>query len=348
MRICKYILYISALLANTLYLPSSPHAQVITPISFECGGVATADLDVGDVVTVTHSLDETDTFFSALVQVPQPPFVLISGVQTTVHTAGVPVTQVLPITTAPAAGTSISFAVTLFANNVAVDCPTYDATITKNVNLTNINSLPATLTYTINVENTGTGNLDAPVLSDTLTQGATSLTLTSGPTLTSGDVDNDGSIDPTETFVYTATYDVTQANMDDGGDIDNEVDFSATFLPTITSNVATTSIATNATLSVTKTAIPAFNVPAGQTVTYSYEVTNTGNQTLTNIVLTDLHNGSGPPPVPANETFTTDGGLPGGSSDGGDDGVWDILGPGDVITFTGSYVVTQNDVDTLQ
>lgn len=343
----KFLAFI--VLVSTVFLPRPLYAQVITPVSFECGGVATADLGIGDVVTITHSLDQTATFASALVQIPQPPFVLISGVQTTAYTAGVPVTQVLPITTAPAPGTSIAFAVQFFGNNVAIDCPTYDATISKNVDIINVGSLPATLTYTINVENTGTGNLDAPVLTDTLTQGTNTLSLTSGPTVTSGDLDGDGSIDPGETFVYTVTYDVTQANMDDGGDIDNIASFSATFLPAITSNTATTTITTNPSLTVSKTADDVTDVPAGQTVTYTYIVTNSGNQVISNITLADVHGGSGAAPLPANETLTTDGGLPGGSSDGvANNGVWDTLAPGDEVTFTGTYIVTQNDVDTLQ
>ncbi len=84
------------------------------------------------------------------------------------------------------------------------------------------------------------------------------------------------------------------------------------------------------------------------TVTYTYVVANTGNQFVSNISLTDAHTGSGPAPTPANETLTADNGIINDSTDAVVDGSWDRLAPGDEVTFTASYVVTQNDLDTLQ
>jgi large repetitive protein len=78
-------------------------------------------------------------------------------------------------------------------------------------------------------------------------------------------------------------------------------------------------------------------------------VTNTGNATLQNISLNDVHNGSGTPPLPGNETLLTDNGTLGDTTDSASaNGVWSVLAPGDVITFTSTYTVTQNDVDTKQ
>jgi large repetitive protein len=102
-------------------------------------------------------------------------------------------------------------------------------------------------------------------------------------------------------------------------------------------------------LTIVKTASPDVNVAAGQAVTYTYTVTNTGNTTLQNISLNDVHNGSGAPPVPGNETLLTDNGTLGDTTDSAPaDGVWSVLAPGDVITFTSTYTVTQQDVDTKQ
>jgi len=115
-----------------------------------------------------------------------------------------------------------------------------------------------------------------------------------------------------------------------------------------TDNIPITVTPGTSSLTVTKTALPAVNVPVGATITYTYVVTNTGDQVLTNISLSDSHNGSGPAPSPTNEALTLDGGAPGGSSDSGNNGIWDTLAPGDAVTFTGTYIVTQNDVDTLQ
>jgi large repetitive protein len=102
-------------------------------------------------------------------------------------------------------------------------------------------------------------------------------------------------------------------------------------------------------LQVTKLATPANNVPAGTTVTYTYTIRNSGNQTLTNVSLNDAHNGSGTPPVPRNESLTTDANTPLDSTDvTPNDGIWSKLAPGDVVTLTSTYIITQTDVDTRQ
>lgn len=102
-------------------------------------------------------------------------------------------------------------------------------------------------------------------------------------------------------------------------------------------------------LTISKVATPDTNVAAGTTVTYTYTVQNTGNQVVTNISLNDVHAGSGPAPVPGNETLTTDAGTANDSSDSTpNDGQWSTLAPGDVITLTATYTITQNDVDTKQ
>jgi large repetitive protein len=102
-------------------------------------------------------------------------------------------------------------------------------------------------------------------------------------------------------------------------------------------------------LVVTKVATPDTNVAAGTVVTYTYTVQNSGNQVLTNITLNDVHSGSGPAPVPGSETLTTDAGTTNDSIDSAaNDGLWSTLAPGDVITLTATYTITQSDVDTQQ
>jgi large repetitive protein len=102
-------------------------------------------------------------------------------------------------------------------------------------------------------------------------------------------------------------------------------------------------------LVVDKSADDTTDVVAGQVVTYTYVVRNTGAQPLSNISLNDAHNGAGPAPVPGNETLSVDGGVSNDSSDAApNDGVWSVLGPGDAVTMKATYTVMQADVDTLQ
>lgn len=220
-------------------------------------------------------------------------------------------------------------------------------TVAKDVDINNVTVLPTTLTYTITLENTGDTTLTGVTPVDTLTQNGidTSISL-SGPT---GDTNGNNEQETTETWVYTGTHVVTQAQLDDANDLENNVSVttSTTGATAQTAN-ASTSISPSPSITVTKTASSEVNVPAGVSITYTYVVTNTGNQTINNITLADAHGGSGPTPVPSNETLTTDAGTTGDSTDTSINGSWDSLAPGDQVTFTASYIITQNDVDTLQ
>ena len=86
---------------------------------------------------------------------------------------------------------------------------------------------------------------------------------------------------------------------------------------------------------------------AGDVITYTYTVSNVGNVNVNDIAITDTHNGSDPAPVPVDETLITDAAPTGDSIDAGADGTWDVLAPGDVVTFKGTYTVTQIDVENL-
>lgn len=83
----------------------------------------------------------------------------------------------------------------------------------------------------------------------------------------------------------------------------------------------------------------------GETTTYTYEVSNTGNVTLTNIEIQDTHEGVLLAPAPAGETITLQG--PNLTTDIGtpNDGVVDTLDVGSVVTFTITLTVTQEEVD---
>jgi hypothetical protein len=82
-----------------------------------------------------------------------------------------------------------------------------------------------------------------------------------------------------------------------------------------------------------------------ETTTYTYEVTNIGNVTLTNVAVQDTHEGVILTPAPSNETISAPG--PNLSSNVGtpNDGIIDVLDVGATATFTVTLTVTQEEVD---
>jgi len=209
-----------------------------------------------------------------------------------------------------------------------------------------------TITYTYTVNNTG----NVPIENVTISDPGPTFDGNPGTGSLSSFSPASATIPVGNSQVFTATYTLSQTDVDNSAGIINGVQNTANSSGTsaggVTANSnnssAQTTITGGSSITVTKTASADTNVPAGVTVTYTYVVTNTGNQTVSNIDLIDAHGGSGPAPVPTNETLTTDAGVTGDSTDAGTNGVWDSLAPGDQVTFTADYVVTQTDVDTLQ
>jgi hypothetical protein len=218
----------------------------------------------------------------------------------------------------------------LVATNTITDNDTASFTISKAVSAASI-SAPGTLTYTITVQNTGSATLNSPVLTDSLAQGAP-LTLTSGPTLTSGDGAPLGVLNVGETWTYTATYSVTQSNIDSGPAITNTATFATAEAPSVTSNTATTTITRTPALSINKTFV--FTLDAngnnkadvGDVITYSYAVSNSGNVTVNGVSVSDVHNGYGSLSAITPASVAT-------------------LNPGAATTFTSTYTAVQGDID---
>lgn len=205
-------------------------------------------------------------------------------------------------------------------------------TVAKSASTANI-SAPGTITYTMTVTNTGGAFLTGTTFSDSLAQGVTPKTLTTGPAFVSGDVANAGVFDPGEAWVYTATYNVSQAEIDNGGTFANIFTFDTAQSSPQNSNTALTTVTRTPNLTVLKRVQTGTPTPltAGQSVTFEYVVTNTGNVTISSVGIQE---------TAFNGTGGTGALTPAGGSAS--------LAPGASTTFTASYTVTQNDVDTLQ
>ena len=221
--------------------------------------------------------------------------------------------------------------------------PTYLYTVSKTVNLSSI-AAPGNLSYSIALVNTGDGVMTGMSVTDVLTQGASNTPITLiGPTGDGGVV---GQFGLGETWGYSATLPVTQARIDNGNDLVNMVSVtSAETSPAVQTAQATTTVSKNPALAISKTSSTAGPVNVGDTINYTYSVTNTGNISVNNVSINDVHNGAGSFAGPGFETLTGDVAPLGDSTDAAVNGIWNSLAPGDTIRFTSSYLVTQADID---
>lgn len=223
-----------------------------------------------------------------------------------------------------------------------------------------------TITYTYTVSNTGNVRIDdvgVAEIGGTFTGDGT----LPSPALVSGGADLDGDGDAPDlavgsgTITFSATYTITQADINSGS-VTNQVSASALApggvgISDLSDEAGTgagdndptvTLLPPTPVLTMTKVANDDTLRAAGDVIVYTYTITNTGNVPVNGITVSDVHNGSGPSPTPTNETLLTDTAPLGDSTDAATDASWDVLAPGDAITFEGPYTVTQSDVDTLQ
>jgi uncharacterized repeat protein (TIGR01451 family) len=187
------------------------------------------------------------------------------------------------------------------------------------------------INYTIALGNDGNMTLTHPVVSDPF---ASDLAAVTSGGFNVGDTNHDGKLGLGETWQYTAHHTVTQAEIDNGGVVDPTLSISntastATDQGASASATATVPVAQNPSLALVKAGT--FNdansngwADPGETISYTFSESNTGNMTLHNVAVSDQ--GSG----------VTVGGAPIAS-----------LAPGasDGTTYTGSYTITQADID---
>ncbi|MEU7788975.1 CshA/CshB family fibrillar adhesin-related protein [Amycolatopsis sp. NPDC049159] len=181
------------------------------------------------------------------------------------------------------------------------------------------------VTYTFVVTNTGNRTLTAVEVRETAFSGTGRLS----PPACPGGGATVARLAPGEQAICTAGYVLTQSDVDAGKVVNTAV---ATGTPPEgeppVSDPSTVVVPTppDAALGLAKTASPETVSAAGQEVAYSFVVTNTGNVTLTALSVRETHfTGSGGPPAPV---------CPAGA-----------LAPGQHVTCTATYRVTQSDVD---
>ncbi|WP_139230589.1 MULTISPECIES: GEVED domain-containing protein [unclassified Leifsonia] len=179
-----------------------------------------------------------------------------------------------------------------------------------------------TIAYSFRVTNTGNVTLSDPTISETAFSGTGTAPAVTCPT---------GSMLPGQVLTCTAGYTLTQADVD-AGTVVNTATASATpptgAAPVSAPSTAAVSIPAAAGLTVAKTAAVTGAGVAGDVVTYSFLITNTGNVTIADAGVTE-------------GAFTGTGTLgpvtcPAGAAS---------MAPGDAVTCTAAYTLTQADVD---
>ncbi len=265
---------------------------------------------VGDVITYTYVITNTGnvtlsgpfTITDDKASVTCPTGGLAPGATLTC-TATYTITQ-SDIDNGSVTNTAVAHGNNLTSNQAqatVTDIPREGINLTKVASPTTYDHVGEVITYTYTILNAGTVTLAGPF---TVTDDKA--TVTCPP----------GGLAPLATMDCTATYTITQADLDNGSVTNTAVAHGNG----LDSNQAQATVTGDITpgISITKTATPTTYATTGDTISYSYVVTNTGNVTLSNVAVTDDK---------ATVTCPT-----------GD------LAPGDSITCTATYIITGTDV----
>jgi uncharacterized repeat protein (TIGR01451 family) len=176
--------------------------------------------------------------------------------------------------------------------------------LTKSASPETYSAVDQTITYTYVVTNTG----NVPVTGLTISDDKTTVSLVS--TI----------VDPGQSVTGTATYKITQNDIN-AGSVTNKATATGKYnSQTVNSNEATVTVKAvqNSALKLEKSASPTIYSSAGQTITYTYIVTNTGNVPVTGLAIAD------------NKTTVT---LASNTVD-----------PGQSVTGTATYQITGSDI----
>jgi uncharacterized repeat protein (TIGR01451 family) len=199
-------------------------------------------------------------------------------------------------------------------------------TVVKTASTSSVTKAGQDITYSFKVTNTGNVPLNDVTVTDSDFSGTGELSDVSCPSTT---------LAVGEDEICTATYTTTQADVDAGGNLSNTASGEGTPPggdPT-PSDPSTIEVPVEQTpgLSLVKTAEPAdqSSYKVGETITYSFAMTNTGNTTLT-----DVH--------PEEGDFSGTGTL----TDPVCPAAAETMAPGAAVTCTATYTLTQADVDS--
>jgi uncharacterized repeat protein (TIGR01451 family) len=240
------------------------------------------------------------------------------------------------------------------------DIITYFYKVTNNGNVTLTNVLPTEA-------NDGSGTTPVMVVPTAVTTDNGSVAAgTIGDSVDTNTADNKwGKLGPGDIVTFKSTYTVTAGDIASLGGgtglglsglpnpdsfLDDKITITAgytnpttsTTTPVTATDRANTPLNVANSLQITKVANVTANVTAGTVVTYTYIVTNSGTTPITNVTLSDTHNGVVGGLVPVFQSFTVNT----GSTNTGN--TITSLKPGDVAKYTATYTVTQADIDNRQ
>jgi uncharacterized repeat protein (TIGR01451 family) len=205
---------------------------------------------------------------------------------------------------------------------VTTDAP--GISIVKTASVATLSAAGQTVAYDFRITNTGNVPLVDVTVIEGVFSGTGSLSDITCPQAAA-------SLAPSAAVTCTATYTVTQADIDSGA-LTNTATATGTppagKAPISAPDDAIVDFFAAASVTVLKTATPSVIVSAGENVSYSFVVMNTGNVTLSDAVITETaFSGTGPVPVAS---------CPAGAAS---------LAPGASVTCTATYAATQADVD---
>jgi uncharacterized repeat protein (TIGR01451 family) len=287
----------------------------------------------GDVVSYSYAVQNTGTTTVTALSVADNmvngeggsvscPVTTLAPGQSTTCTASYTVTQADvdagALTNQATASGTASFLGAVASNQSSVTLSASDATSSLSLSIDPpvYGKAGDVVPWTYTVTNTGTTTVNGIAVADNLVNGE-------GGSISC----NSTTLAPTDSTTCTGNYTVTQADVDAGSITDTATASGTSEQGSVSSSQESDTVyASDATssLELTKTSLTPSFAAAGDVITWQYVVQNTGSTTVTGITVDDP-TASGISCTPNNEPFS--------------------LAPNASETCTGTYTVTQADVD---